>query len=286
MAPCIVEETAEKLLGELGESYGPLDTWRCGGRRIGFMVVFEGLDGSGVSTHSSIFSRVLRGLLVNGEYRVVHSKEPTRGPLGFLLWQILEGYLPGLRRPEILALLFAADRFWHLYMYEATSVAKGLIGAVDAGHVAVLDRYKYSSIAYQSAPLPGSPGAPIDWLFQVNALAPPPHLVVYLDVDPRTASERIASGRDHLHLYESRDRLAVVRENYRKLLGGLGVYEDSKRWRQLIPRHECLYPPEKQWPLVLVVEEDGKNVEETAREVVYKSIGLLLENGLLSRAGR
>ncbi len=282
MSQCVVERVVEEVSRSLLEKYGVLDTWECGGRRQGFMVVFEGLDGSGVSTHSAILASVLRRVVVNGEYRVVYSKEPTRGPLGFILWQVLEGYLPGLRRPEILALLFAADRFWHLYMHEATSVAKGLVGAMDTGHLVVLDRYKYSSIAYQSAPLPGSPGAPVEWLFQVNSLAPPPHLVVYLDVDPRTASERIVTGRDRLHLYESRDRLAVVRENYRRILSRLHLYENGA-WKHLVPRSDCLYPAQRKWPLVLVVEEDGRGLEETAWEVVGRTVSLLLGEGLLSR---
>jgi len=292
--PCI-EHVAEKLVEEALGRLGPLGLRSCGGAPVGFMVAFEGLDGSGVSTYSRVAERVLRRVVEGGDYRVVYTKEPTGSPIGFIIWQILRGYLPeGFKRPDVLAHLFAADRLFHLYEDHVVAAARGVAGAVASGYIVVMDRYKYSSIAYQAAPLPHGMVLDLDYLIEVNKLAPPAHILVYLDVDPEEAAKRIAAERRELHLYETRERLAHIRNNYYRLIRRLierpelprDIDEEARRslkWYTYMPRAECVYRGGP-WPAVVVVDESA-GIEETARRVVEHLLEEALRRELLVPAG-
>jgi len=296
-AGCI-DSLARGLVKEVTDRWGWLRLRSCGGRATGFLVAFEGLDGSGVSTHSRLLVEVLRRVVVDGWYRVVYSKEPTGGPIGFLIWQILQGYLPeGFKRPDILAHLFVADRLYHLYEDSVTGSARGVVEAVAAGYIVVLDRYKYSSIAYQAAPLPGGRTLTIDYLEAINSLAPPPHILVYLDTPPEEAMKRIAAERGEIYLYETRERLAMVRDNYRQIIARLHKQPEWPRfnrgdlelpaWYEAVPRAECLYGAAT-WPAIVEVEETDKDnntprqLEETAREAVTRTIEEAIRRELLT----
>ena len=112
----------------------------------GKFIVFEGLDGSGLSTHSSL----LRDWLKNQGYRVHLSAEPTDGPIGVLIRQILKDFTKIPKRPDILALLFAADRLYHVG-HESYGAGKreqeGLLNAMREGYVVISNRYILSSLA-------------------------------------------------------------------------------------------------------------------------------------------
>jgi dTMP kinase len=81
--------------------------------RRGRFLVLEGLDGAGTTTQAS---RLCAWLSARG--RTVHlTSEPSRGPLGTGIRQVLSGRLRGAGGgefdPGALALLFAADRLDH-----------------------------------------------------------------------------------------------------------------------------------------------------------------------------
>ncbi len=81
---------------------------------------------------------------------------------------------------------------------------------IDGGLILVSDRYTASSIAYGEAF-----GLEASWLIDMQRFLPPAALTIFLDINPETAVQRKAAGRDR---YE-RD-LAMqkrVRESYRKL---------------------------------------------------------------------
>ncbi len=164
----------------------------------GKFIVFEGPDGSGKTTQ---MERVAAALEAGGR-RVRRECEPTGGTIGKLIRQALGGETPC--RPETLALLFAADRCEHVTQMEA---------ALDAGEDVLCDRYVFSSIAYQSLEL-GT-----DWVAEINSKATErlmPDGVVYIDLDEHACMERIAAGRDHTEIFETVERIAKVRENYRR----------------------------------------------------------------------
>ncbi len=177
-------------------------TWCIGLNYMGVLIAFEGIDGSGLTTHSRL---LVNRLKVDG-YKVGYSKEPTWSPIGAYIRELL--LQPNVDH-EILALLYAADRLWHLRVHSCLGVS--LLKALEEGYIVVVDRYKYSSIAYQSL------GAPMEWIEAINSRAPEANLIVYLDVPPEIALDRIKTRRT-TYYYETIERLRKVKEAFEKVL--------------------------------------------------------------------
>ncbi len=159
----------------------------------GALIVLEGIDGSGTSTHSELLARWLAGK----GYRVLVTSEPSRGPVGRLIRRLLRVDL----HPLIDAALFAADRLWH--------VLKVVRPALREGMVVICDRYYESSYAYQ-----GAQGLPRWVIGLLNAFAPRPDLVVVLDLDPGEAVRRLRRKGKGREKFERREFLERVRRHY------------------------------------------------------------------------
>jgi dTMP kinase len=130
--------------------------------------------------------------------------EPTDGPVGSLIRQILEGRI--VMDPRTLAALFAADRTDHLVTPET-----GVVALVKKGRTVLCDRYYFSSYAYHAKDMD------LEWVMTLNAVNAQimkPDLTVFIDVAPQTCLERIRAGRKHLDLFEKIDILTQVRDNY------------------------------------------------------------------------
>lgn len=171
----------------------------------GALIAVEGIDGSGLSTHSKLLVKSLESLGL----RSVYTKEPTEGPVGKLIRSLLSTKGPD---PYLMALLFAADRAWHLRGDESLPGGRGVLGALELSYVVVTDRYKYSSIAYQ-----GSAGAPKEWLWSLNSFAREADAIVYIDVPVRLALSRIAARRA-VEAYENEAFLMKVKESFAEIL--------------------------------------------------------------------
>jgi dTMP kinase len=157
-----------------------------GRRQRGRFVVLEGLDGAGTTTQARLLAERLRL-----ERRLVHlTAEPSAGPVGALIRQVLSGRIGGERHgdgrfsPWGLALLFAADRQDHYDVEIAPKLADG----ADV----VCDRFTLSSLAYQGAHL-----GDMRWVEAVNREAAAADLVVFLRCRPEVAlSRRFAASLD------------------------------------------------------------------------------------------
>lgn len=165
----------------------------------GFFIDIEGLDGSGASTQVGLVGRELQK---TGQ--IFHlTKEPTNGPIGKLIRQILRGKtsLPA----GSLQLLFAADRGEHL--------SKEIIPRLEKGEVVITDRYSWSSIAFGSIDLDK------EWLFSLNKNFIFPDLTVFIEVDPEVCLERITKdkSRTGVELFEEGEKLMNVWETYQWL---------------------------------------------------------------------
>ena len=158
-------------------------------RRRGRFLVLEGLDGAGTTTQS----RLLAGRLRRAGRRVHLTAEPSGGPVGALLRQVLSGRVGGGGGEgfdsSALALLFAADRLDH----HAAEIAPRLAEGTDV----VSDRYTLSSLAYQS--LTTGDAA---WVERLNARAPAPDLTLFLRVRPAVAWRRRFAESGSRELYE------------------------------------------------------------------------------------
>ena len=178
----------------------------------GTFFALEGIDGSGKSTQLSLLARRLREAGVD----CLTTCEPTGGPIGRLLRQVLTGQVECDSR--VVAPLFAADRLDHILSRE-----NGLLKAVEAGGTVLTDRYYFSSYAYQSVDLP------LEWVIEVNrpcAQLLRPTATLFLDVSPELALERIARNRESTELFETRERLERTREQYFK---AFALQKDAER---------------------------------------------------------
>jgi dTMP kinase len=161
-------------------------------------IVIEGIDGAGTTTQAKLLSEWIgsRG----GDCLL--TSEPTHGPVGVLLRQILSGSVPAPDNDAI-ALLFAADRIDHL--------EREIMPALQSGSHVVSDRYYHSSFTYQS--LQGD----LDWIRQLNSRARAPDFTYILDLPADLAARRRRKERSVEELYEQDATQQKLEAAYRRL---------------------------------------------------------------------
>lgn len=178
----------------------------------GHFITFEGIDGSGKSTQL----RLLKEHIEACHASCYETLEPSSGPVGSMLRQYLSGRMKADERT--LAALFASDRLDHLL-----NETDGICSKIDQGIHVICDRYILSSYAYQSVRVP------LDWVMQLNSVAANtlhPDCHIFIDVDPDVTLERMAKGRFHTDLFETKERLTEVRNCYFKLFDKLQEQEN------------------------------------------------------------
>jgi dTMP kinase len=164
----------------------------------GFLVAVEGIDGSGKTTQAERLARYCR------EKRLTYilSKEPTSGKYGQLIRNsAMRGRLSTEEEIDILL----KDRREH--------VEQVIHPALNREEVVILDRYYFSTAAYQ-----GARGAdPEIILAQNEVFAPPPDLLVILDVSPQTGLQRIRDRGDEPNKFETLDSLERARAIFNQI---------------------------------------------------------------------
>lgn len=166
----------------------------------GRFIVFEGIDGAGKTTQIALLAEWLRS---QGR-QVAVTAEPTDGEVGRLLRRALSGELPS--GPCERAALFVLDRIRH-----NTDPNGGIEALLSVGMDVICDRYYYSTLAYQ-----GSETDP-EWVARMNLDCPAirrPDLCVFLDLTPEESIKRIEARGEAREIYETRERLAAVREKF------------------------------------------------------------------------
>jgi dTMP kinase len=164
------------------------------------LITFEGIDGSGKSTQAAL---LYEAFLAKG-LKTILTAEPTKRPIGRMIRDIFSGKL--VADQQVIAALFAADRLDHL-----TNKDDGMIHLLQQGTTIISDRYYLSSYAYHSV------FVPMDWVMEINRRAAelcPGDLHLFIDVDPEVSMERIRARQTALEIYETKDNLKRVRENY------------------------------------------------------------------------
>ena len=161
---------------------------------IEVLVNLEGIDGCGKSTQSKLLLEKLEG---EGE-KVIILKEPTKRPHGQKLWDVLHGKRKATNE-EILE-LFVLDRIQH--------VEEKIQPALDDGAVVLMDRYYYSSMAYQVAG-----GIDVEEIREKHVFAPKPDVVLIFDLPVSVALERV-KGHSDADEFEKEEHLEKVREAY------------------------------------------------------------------------
>jgi dTMP kinase len=180
----------------------------------GLLIAFEGLDQSGKQTQAEMLRDRLRQ---DGHKSRLVSFPDYATSIGEELARALAGERE--YGADVMQLLYVANR------YERKD---DLQRWLDGGLILVSDRYTASSIAYGEAF-----GLDAPWLVDMQKFLPPAALTIFLDINPETAVQRKAAGRDR---YE-RD-LAMqkrVRESYKQLAAAQGwVVLDGERAKDTV----------------------------------------------------
>ncbi len=167
-------------------------------QKRGKFIVLEGVDGCGKSSQALLLANFLLGM---SDYNhVLLTREPYKKRK---IREILRKDENPYSQAQNLAKLFVEDRREHISEIIEPSLAKGI-------HV-VCDRYKYSTIAYQSAQ-----GIPITELIKMHQNMLVPDATFILDVPIEIAKKRIAKGKGGIEQkFESNGEfLERVRQNY------------------------------------------------------------------------
>jgi dTMP kinase len=167
----------------------------------GVLIVFEGIDGAGKSTQAEILLNKLDKL----DYSVVYYREPSDSKWGREIKRKAQ-FADSLTPHEELE-LFQKDR--------EENVKNNLKPSLERKEVIILDRYYFSTIAYQ-----GAKGIDPESIRKRNdAFVVRPDLVFILDVAAGQGLERIEDrGRKDM-LFEREEYLVKVRQLFKSFRG-------------------------------------------------------------------
>ena len=175
------------------------------------LVAFEGIDGSGKATQ---IKRIAGHLRLRGRKTAVLAYPDMNGPLGRPIGDLVHGELA-----------LGAESQFFLFLADIARDQERLREVMESHDVVILDRYCFSTIAYQKC-------KGMDWKRALelvkSAKLIAPDIVLLLDVDARTANSRKEAQRA-LDAFESDP---VFQENVRKAFRSLaGKKFLARRWR-------------------------------------------------------
>lgn len=165
---------------------------------FGHLIVIEGIDGTGKSTQVKALAEYLRA---QGR-EVVTSFEPTNGQHGK---RLRDSMLTGRLSADEELRCFIDDRKEH--------VETLILPSLEAGKDVILDRYYFSTMAYQ-----GASGFDVAAIRAENeTFSPQPHLLIILDLDVDDALIRIQARNVVTNEFEKRENLETCRSIFLSL---------------------------------------------------------------------
>ena len=171
-------------------------------------IVFEGIDGAGTSTQ-------IKKLVESDPQKYIATAEPTSGPTGKFLRQMLAGDFKVDERTN--AYLFAADRCQHIFGQG------GVKDLCESGKIVVSDRYFFSSLAYQSV----SCGLELPML--LNSPFPLPDYLFFFDINPEVSLARVNARNESKEIYENIEAQKKIAVLYEKVIS---MYENDAKLRE------------------------------------------------------
>lgn len=164
----------------------------------GKLIVIEGIDGTGKSTQAHLLAEYLR----SQNYEVIESHEPTNGPWGR---KLRESATTGRLTIEDELEYFLKDRKQH--------VEELILPTTQRGGIVILDRYYFSSMAYQ-----GYRGIDPKEIREKNeTFAPTPDHLIILDLPVDIALERIGARDGSTNEFEKKEALQFCRDLFLSL---------------------------------------------------------------------
>lgn len=168
----------------------------------GFLIVFEGIDGTGKSTQCELLAKSL----TERDILNIALAEPTRGTWGTKIRKLLSEGRQGISPQEELS-WFVNDR--------KEDIELNIMPALQDNKVVLMDRYYFSTAAYQ-----GALGLdPEQIRLENETFAPIPDRVLVFLTSPETCLERIESSRDQKSAFEKLDYLRNVQEIFKSFTG-------------------------------------------------------------------
>ncbi len=176
------------------------------------LIVMEGIDGTGKSTHADLLAE---WLAVEATRPVIREAEPTHSTFGEMLRTLANKPRPKID-PWAMHAMFTMDRMEH--------VREVISPALRRGDVVVMDRYYFSTAAYQ-----GALGVPYERILEDNLLfAPKPELVFMLMADIALLDQRIKKrGSKAEGLEKVFEKKATYQENVQDIYQQLAEKDDS-----------------------------------------------------------
>ena len=169
----------------------------------GYLFAFEGIDGTGKSS----CLKTLGDRLTSVGYPVVSLREPTDGVYGKKIREILTRGRAGISAEDELS-LFINDR--------KKNVEQNIFPALKSKNIVLIDRYYYSTAAYQ-----GALGLnPQKICLDNEKFAPRPDKVFLFNAPISLCLERIGKSRDcGLDAFEKQDYLSKVQSIFDQFTG-------------------------------------------------------------------
>ena len=164
----------------------------------GYLIVIEGIDGTGKSTQATMLADALR----KSGREVVQSFEPTNGPWG-----------KKLRDSATTGRLSIEDELEYFINDRREHVEQLIIPTIKSGGIVILDRYYFSTMAYQ-----GARGIDPEVIRVKNeTFAPQPDTLIILDLDVDIALQRIGVRDGQANEFEKRESLDFCRKLFLSL---------------------------------------------------------------------
>ena len=148
----------------------------------GTFIVFDGLPGSGEGTQ---IKRAFEYIFEKSKKydNILITDEPTNGPFGLEIRKLFKKQKTSDDFKDELFELFAKDREWH--------IEEIIKPALEKNFIVLCDRYKYSSISYQTVQ-----GTDFEKVFEKHKDFLAPDLGLIFVVEPSEADRRINSAKD------------------------------------------------------------------------------------------
>ncbi len=173
-------------------------------------IVIEGIDGSGKTSLSNNLVNKLNEL---GKSSTRFS-EPTSFESGKYIRKFLKGDILLSKKEQIDAFIFDRE----------ISVLKNIKPALQDNKIVVLDRYYYSTAAYQAS----EDFSPEEILnLNLEKKFPKPDLLFYINIQPELAYKRISSRNDQKEIFESIDELTKINSNFHAVLPSTKIILDG-----------------------------------------------------------
>ncbi len=211
----------------------------------GLLIVIEGTDGAGKSTHVNMLSEYIK----NKGFGCTVSQWKTSRLISGVINEAKER---NMLNTTTFSLLYAADY--------TDRLENEIIPALKAGFVVLMDRYIYTAYVRDSVR-----GHDIQWVKNLYSFAPKPDLVFYLNVSPDILIKRLIAKNGVLDYFESGRDIGISGDIY----NSFEIYQ--KR---------CLDEYQKLIKEYNFIELDGMRPKEVTHNDIITNVQKLLDKKL------